>query len=43
MTLKLADLERYEASRGLRGHMLPRGWRKVDRLFPLSGDDESDN
>jgi len=40
MTLKPVDLEHYEGGRGLRGHMLPRGWRKVDRLSPLSADKE---
>jgi topoisomerase-4 subunit A len=35
MTLKPADLEYYEGNRGLRGNMLPRGWRKVDRISPL--------
>ena len=32
MTLKGADLERYAGARGRRGSLLPRGWRKVDRL-----------
>ncbi len=32
MTLKPADLERYEGNRGRRGNLLPRGWRKVERL-----------
>jgi len=38
MTLKPADLVHYEGNRGLRGHMLPRGWRKVDRMIPYSTD-----
>jgi topoisomerase-4 subunit A len=38
MTLKAADLKHYEGNRGLRGHMLPRGWRKVDRMIPFSKD-----
>jgi topoisomerase-4 subunit A len=38
MTLKPADLAHYEGNRGLRGHLLPRGWRKVDRMIPLSFD-----
>ena len=38
MTLKPADLAHYEGNRGLRGHMLPRGWRKVDRMIPYSTD-----
>ncbi len=33
MTLKPADLEHYTGNRGRRGNMLPRGWRKVDRLM----------
>jgi topoisomerase-4 subunit A len=36
MTLKPADLSHYEGNRGLRGHMLPRGWRKVDRMIAFS-------
>jgi topoisomerase-4 subunit A len=32
MTLKFRDLEKYRGSRGRRGALLPRGWRKVDRL-----------
>jgi len=30
MTLKWEDLGHYDGNRGLRGMMLPRGWRKVD-------------
>jgi len=41
MTLKPADLERYEGNRGRRGNMLPRGWRKVDRAGSLPVDKES--
>lgn len=33
MTLKPKDLKHYFASRGKRGSVLPRGWRKVDRLL----------
>ena len=33
MTLKPKDLDRYLANRGRRGSVLPRGWRKVDRLL----------
>ncbi len=33
MTLKPKDLDHYLASRGRRGSVLPRGWRKVDRLL----------
>ncbi len=32
MTLKPADLEHYLGTRGRRGALLPRGWRKVDRI-----------
>ncbi len=32
MSLSGADLEHYLGTRGLRGSMLPRGWRKVERL-----------
>jgi len=32
MSLKGDDLEHYLGSRGRRGNMLPRGWRKVERL-----------
>ncbi len=43
MTLKWEDLGHYDGTRGRRGMMLPRGWRKVDRVMRLpaqSGDDE---
>ncbi|HEY8265827.1 MAG TPA: DNA topoisomerase IV subunit A [Steroidobacteraceae bacterium] len=33
MTLSWKDLEHYVGSRGQRGAVLPRGWRKVDRLI----------
>ena len=33
MTLKWEDLEYYDGNRGRRGNMLPRGWRKVDRVL----------
>jgi topoisomerase-4 subunit A len=33
MTLKPADLAEYQGSRGQRGAVLPRGWRKVDRIM----------
>jgi len=36
MTLKTADLEHYEGSRGRRGNLLPRGWRKVDSVRVLA-------
>ncbi|MEO0422387.1 MAG: DNA topoisomerase IV subunit A [Pseudomonadota bacterium] len=32
MTLKRGDLEHYEGTRGRRGNMLPRGWRKVQSV-----------
>ena len=32
MTLKAKDREKYVGQRGRRGALLPRGWRKVDRL-----------
>ncbi len=32
MTIKPRDLEKYLGARGRRGALLPRGWRKVDRL-----------
>ena len=35
MTLKWQDLGHYDGNRGRRGTMLPRGWRKVDRLLRL--------
>ena len=40
MTLKPADLEHFEGSRGRRGNCLPRGWRKVDQLLVWSKDRE---
>ena len=41
MTLKWEDLGHFDGSRGLRGNMLPRGWRKVDRVLLLPADRES--
>jgi len=32
MILSAADLRHYRAARAQRGALLPRGWRKVDRL-----------
>ena len=32
MTLSWKDLAEYRGERGQRGAVLPRGWRKVDRL-----------
>jgi len=40
MTLKYADLEPYRGQRAQRGAVLPRGWRKVERLEaepPITG------
>ncbi|MFW2405341.1 MAG: DNA topoisomerase IV subunit A [Gammaproteobacteria bacterium] len=36
MTLKWEDLGHYDGNRGRRGMMLPRGWRKVDRVVRLA-------
>ncbi len=33
MTLKWSDLDHYYGDRALRGTMLPKGWRKVERLI----------
>jgi topoisomerase-4 subunit A len=40
MTLSFAELEPYRGARGQRGAVLPRGWRKVDRLelVPANGE-----
>jgi len=32
MTIKFADLKEYKGERAQRGAVLPRGWRKVDKL-----------
>ena len=32
MTVKPADFEVYRGQRAQRGAMLPRGWRKVERI-----------
>jgi len=32
MTLKWDDLDGYYGERALRGRMLPKGWRKAERL-----------
>ena len=34
MTLKPGDLAPYRGARSQRGGLLPRGWRKIDRLLP---------
>jgi len=38
MTIKWNDLDDYYGDRALRGSMLPKGWRKVERLFGLAKD-----
>jgi len=37
MTLSFGELDAYRGARGQRGAVLPRGWRKVDRLESISG------
>ena len=37
MTIKWDDTDRYYGDRGLRGSLLPRGWRNVDRLAGVVG------
>jgi topoisomerase-4 subunit A len=37
MTIKFEDLKEYRGERAQRGAVLPRGWRKVDRLDVVSG------
>ena len=37
MTLKYAELKDYRGERAQRGAVLPRGWRKVERLEVASG------
>jgi topoisomerase IV subunit A len=37
MTLKYAELKEYRGERAQRGAVLPRGWRKVERLEVVSG------
>ncbi len=36
MTIKWKDLDDYYGDRALRGSMLPKGWRKVERLIGIS-------
>ncbi|MCC5861409.1 MAG: DNA topoisomerase IV subunit A [Gammaproteobacteria bacterium] len=36
MTLRFRDLENYTGNRGRRGSLLPRGWRRVERLVAES-------
>jgi topoisomerase-4 subunit A len=38
MTIKWADSDPYYGERGLRGGLLPRGWRSVDRLVGVADD-----
>ena len=42
MTLKWEDLGHYDGNRGRRGNMLPRGWRKVDRVLRLPAQQPAD-
>ena len=42
MTLKWEDLGHYDGNRGRRGMMLPRGWRKVDRVERIAVETESE-
>ena len=39
-TIKPKDLENFEGSRGLRGNLLPKGFRKVDRIEVLHKDEQ---
>ncbi|MDA0679522.1 MAG: DNA topoisomerase IV subunit A [Proteobacteria bacterium] len=39
MTLKWGDLDDYYGDRALRGSMLPKGWRKVERLIAVGSAD----
>ena len=41
MVIKPDDLEYYFGERGQRGKLLPRGWRKVDRIARLAPDQAS--
>jgi len=43
MTLKWEDLGHYDGNRGRRGMMLPRGWRKVDRVTRLANEPDGDD
>ena len=36
MTIKWDDTDHYYGDRGLRGNMLPKGWRKADRLVGIA-------
>ena len=38
MTIKWVDSEPYYGERALRGGLLPRGWRNVDRLVGIAPD-----
>ncbi|MDP6674013.1 MAG: DNA topoisomerase IV subunit A [Gammaproteobacteria bacterium] len=42
MTLKWEDLGHYDGNRGRRGNMLPRGWRKVDKVQRLPAKQQTD-
>lgn len=43
LKLRFSDLEHYLGERGRRGHKLPRGLQKVDRIEVLSSRQEDDN
>ncbi|MGI9341505.1 MAG: DNA topoisomerase IV subunit A [Gammaproteobacteria bacterium] len=43
MTLKWEDLGHYDGNRGRRGMMLPRGWRKVDRVERIAVESEPED
>lgn len=40
MTIKWDDLDHYYAERGLRGALLPKGWRKAERLLGVASKSE---
>ena len=42
MTIKWDDTDHYYGERALRGSLLPRGWRNVDRLVGVSTEPASD-
>jgi hypothetical protein len=35
MTIKWDDVDHYYGERALRGSLLPKGWRKVERLISI--------
>jgi hypothetical protein len=36
MTIRYADLDAYRGQRAQRGAVLPRGWRKVERIAAVT-------